>query len=44
MMVRLVEGVYAAEPVREAIGRFRAPATAPSLPATGPPAVEGTLA
>jgi O-antigen ligase len=44
MMVRLVEGVYAAEPVREAIGRFRAPATTPSLPPTAQRGIEGTLA
>jgi hypothetical protein len=43
MMVRLVEGVYAAEPVRDAIGRFRAPATVPSLSGTGSP-VGGTVA
>jgi O-antigen ligase len=34
MMVRLLEGAYAAEPVREAIGRFRAPGPSPGMERT----------
>ncbi|MGZ4150452.1 MAG: O-antigen ligase family protein [Actinomycetota bacterium] len=44
MMVRLLEGAYAAEPVREAIGRFRMPAVEAALPAAGPPGIDGGVA